>query len=57
MMTSLTDYQTFDELWETFCKNVEFLTDVSARNHSRGYEIIAQDMSLNLHNILYDGMY
>lgn len=53
--TSLTDYQTFDELWETFCKNVEFLTDVSARNHSRGYEIIAQDMSLNLHNILYDG--
>ena len=32
-----------------------FLTDISARNHSRGYEIIAEDMSLNLHNILYDG--
>lgn len=53
--TSLEDYKTFDELWEAYCKNVAFLTDVSARNHSRGYEIIAQDMSLNLHNILYDG--
>lgn len=53
--TYLTDYQSFDELWKTFCDNVEYLTDVSARNHSRGYEIIAQDMSLNLHNILYDG--
>lgn len=53
--TSLTDYKTFDDLWKAYCKNVEYLTDVSARNHSRGYEIIAQDMSLNLHNILYDG--
>lgn len=53
--TYLTDYKTFDELWDTYCKNVAYLTDVSARNHSRGYEIIAQDMSLNLHNILYDG--
>lgn len=51
----LTDYSSFDELWQEFCKNVAFLTDVSARNHSRGYEIIAKDMSLNLHNILYDG--
>ncbi len=53
--TYLTDYATFEELWDTYCKNVAYLTDVSARNHSRGYEIIAQDMSLNLHNILYDG--
>lgn len=53
--TTLEDYATFDELWDAYCKNVAFLTDVSARNHSRGYEIIAQDMSLNLHNILYDG--
>ncbi len=53
--TSLTDYKNFDELWDTFCKNVAFLTDVSARNHSRGYAIIAGDMSLNLHNLLYDG--
>lgn len=52
---TLIDYKTFDELWDRFCKNVAFLTDVSARNHSRGYEIIAGDMSLNLHNILYDG--
>ena len=53
--TSLTDYETFDELWNVYCENVAYLTDVSARNHSRGYEIIAQDMALNLHNILYDG--
>ncbi len=53
--TYLTDYKSFDELWKAYCDNVEYLTDVSARNHSRGYEIIAQDMSLNLHNILYDG--
>lgn len=53
--TSLTDYKTFDELWKAYCENVAYLTDVSARNHSRGYEIIAEDMSLNLHNILYDG--
>ena len=53
--TSLTDYETFDDLWRVYCENVAWLTDVSARNHSRGYEIIAQDMSLNLHNILYDG--
>ena len=53
--TGLADYASFDELWETFCKNVEYLTDISARNHSRGYEIIAQDMALNLHNALYDG--
>lgn len=53
--TFLTDYQTFEELWDVYCKNVAYLTDVSARNHSRGYEIIAEDMSLNLHNILYDG--
>lgn len=53
--TTLEDYETFEELWDVFCDNVEFLTDVSARNHSRGYEIIANDMSLNLHNILYDG--
>lgn len=53
--TFLTDYKTFDELWEAYCKNVEYLTDVSARNHSRGYEIIAKDMALNLHNLLYDG--
>ncbi len=53
--TTLADYQTFDELCDAYCKNVAFLTDVSARNHSRGYEIIAEDMSLNLHNILYDG--
>lgn len=53
--TCLTDYQTFDELWNVYCENVKYLTDVSARNHSRGYAIIAQDMALNLHNILYDG--
>ena len=53
--TDLTDYKTFDDLWRVYCENVAWLTDVSARNHSRGYEIIAQDMSLNLHNILYDG--
>ena len=53
--TTFTDYKTFDELWDTYCKNIEFLTDMSARNHSRGYEIIAGDMSLNLHNLLYDG--
>lgn len=53
--TSLSDYKSFEELWQAYCANVEFLTDVSARNHSRGYEIIAQDMSLNLHNLLYDG--
>ena len=53
--TTLLDYDTFDELWDAYCRNTEYLTDVSARNHSRGYEIIAQDMSLNLHNILYDG--
>lgn len=53
--TYFTDYKTFDELWDTYCKNIEFLVDISARNHSRGYEIIAEDMSLNLHNILYDG--
>lgn len=53
--TFLTDYKTFDELWNVYCANVAYLTDVSARNHSRGYEIIAEDMSLNLHNILYDG--
>lgn len=53
--TKLTDYQSFEELWNTFCENVAYLTDISARNHSRGYEIIAEDMSLNLHNILYDG--
>lgn len=53
--TYLTDYENFDELWKAYCKNVAYLTDVSARNHSRGYEIIGQDMSLNLHNILYDG--
>lgn len=53
--TKLTDYKTFDELWDAYCKNAAYLTDVSARNHSRGYQIIAGDMSLNLHNILYDG--
>lgn len=53
--TCLTDYQTFDELWDVYCANARYLTDVSARNHSRGYAIIAQDMALNLHNILYDG--
>lgn len=53
--TRLSDYESFEELWNVFCENVAFLTDVSARNHSRGYEIIANDMSLNLHNILYDG--
>lgn len=53
--TYLTDYESFEELWDAYCKNVAYLTDVSARNHSRGYEIIAEDMSLNLHNILYDG--
>ena len=53
--TTLTDYATFEELWDTYCKNIEFLVDISARNHSRGYEIIAEDMSLNLHNLLYDG--
>lgn len=53
--TFLTDYKNFDELWQVYCDNVEYLTDVSARNHSRGYEIIARDMALNLHNILYDG--
>lgn len=53
--TTLSDYSTFQELWDAFCKNVDFLTDISARNHSRGYEIIARDLSLNLHNLLYDG--
>ena len=53
--TTLSDYESFDALWAAYCSNVEFLTDVSARNHSRGYEIIARDMSLNLHNLLYDG--
>lgn len=53
--TTLMDYNDYDELWKVYCNNVEYLTDVSARNHSRGYEIIARDMALNLHNILYDG--
>lgn len=53
--TCLTDYETFEELFAAYKQNVEFLSDISARNHSRGYEIIAGDMSLNLHNILYDG--
>lgn len=53
--TSLEDYRSFEELWDVYCKNTAYLTDVSARNHSRGYEIIARDMALNLHNLLYDG--
>lgn len=53
--TTLADYESFEELWQTYCRNIEFLSDVSARNHSRGYAIIAGDMSLNLHNLLYDG--
>ena len=53
--TTLADYESFEELWQAYCRNIEFLSDVSARNHSRGYAIIAGDMSLNLHNLLYDG--
>lgn len=53
--TSLTDYKTFQELLDVYEENVTYLSDISARNHSRGYQIIAGDMSLNLHNILYDG--
>ena len=53
--TSLADYKTYDELWKAYCDNVEFLVNMQARNHSRGYQIIADGMSLNLHNLLYDG--
>lgn len=53
--TFLTDYHSFEELWKAYCANVDYLADISAKNHSRGYQIIAQDMALNLHNILYDG--
>ena len=53
--TTLADYDSFEDLWQAYCSNIEFLSDVSARNHSRGYAIIAGDMSLNLHNLLYDG--
>ncbi len=53
--TTLADYDSFEDLWQAYCSNIEFLSDVSARNHSRGYVIIAGDMSLNLHNLLYDG--
>lgn len=53
--TSLPDYATFDELWKAYCDNVNYLVDLAAKNHSRGYQIIAHDMSLNLHNLLYDG--
>lgn len=53
--TTLADYKTYDELWKAYCDNVEFLVDKQAKNHSRGYQIIAQGMSLNLHNLLYDG--
>lgn len=53
--TTLEEYKTFDELWKEYCNNVDYLVDMAAKNHSRGYQIIAQDMSLNLHNLLYDG--
>lgn len=53
--TSLTDYDTFEDLWKTYCDNVEYLVNITVKNHSRGYAVIAEDMSLNLHNILYDG--
>lgn len=53
--TYLTDYETFEDLWKTYCDNIDYLVDITVKNHSRGYAIIAEDMSLNLHNILYDG--
>jgi pyruvate-formate lyase len=53
--TSLKDYATFEDLFQTYCDNVDFLMEITAKNHARGYEIIAEDMALNLHSVLYDG--
>ncbi len=53
--TTLNDYETFEDLWDAFERNVRYLVDIAAKNHSRGYQIINRDMTLNLHNILYDG--
>lgn len=52
--TTLADYKTFEELFQAYADNVDFLMEISAYEHKRGYDVMERDISLNLHSLLYD---
>ena len=52
--TTLLDYETFEDLFQTYSDNVDFLSNLCAKYHAIGYQIIRDDMALNLHSALYD---
>jgi pyruvate-formate lyase len=53
--TSLTDYKTFEELFKVYSDNVDYLMEITAYEHKRGYDVMEHDLTLNLHSLLYDG--
>ena len=53
--TTFDDYETFEDLFQAYADNVDYLMEITAEEHARGYDIIRQDMALNLHSLLYDG--
>lgn len=50
----LADYESFDELFDAYCRNVDDLMDIAAAMQGRSYEVLREDMSMNLISVLYD---
>ena len=53
--TTFEDYETFEELFQAYSDNVDYLMEISAYEHKRGYDVMEHDITLNLHSLLYDG--
>lgn len=51
---ALADYETFDALFDAYCRNVDDLMDIGAAIQGRSYAVLREDMALNLVSVLYD---
>lgn len=50
----LTDYDTYEALFEAYKQNVDDLMDIGAAIQGRSYRTLSEDMSINLVTVLYD---
>ncbi len=51
---NLSDYKTFEDLFDAYARSVDVLLNVGAKSEGTGYRNLAKDMSMNLVSALYD---
>jgi len=51
---NLLDYETFDDLYQAFCRTVDEMMELCLKIQARTYSVISEDMAINLVTPLYD---